>query len=171
MEWSPNRIKYQPENKTALIQLCGKKTIARKDSLIVLFLLTIRLYDTSSCSVPSLSHAWFVSQLRSGCLDLTLKIEFPSPLKDLLEDDKIIKTGLNVHGDAMKLNRYRRPLLPSDIPDSSSDFNIILRNYVELNTFCRPVIDLSGKKYVSLAGLCEILVLISATSFQATQSD
>ncbi|KAH8548701.1 ribonuclease H-like domain-containing protein [Umbelopsis sp. PMI_123] len=70
---------------------------------------------------------------------------FPHELKGLLQNRKILKTGVNIRGDALKLYR---------------DFRILTNGLVELSTLARAThaSELEGYKGLSLRLLCAIFL-------------
>ncbi|TPX70940.1 hypothetical protein SpCBS45565_g01521 [Spizellomyces sp. 'palustris'] len=59
-----------------------------------------------------------------GLLHICHVVKFPPPLKEILEDESIVKLGLNIRGDARKLHR---------------DFGIQMAGWLELGTLAKQV--------------------------------
>ena len=100
-----------------------------------------------------------------------ITLDFPSALRNLIESDFVVKTGLNIHGDALKLHRY---VFSSNSPHRKHtetlyfycrDFDIRMRRYAELNdlaTLALPKTEFTPKRY-SLELLTQLMVRFSIT--------
>ncbi|KAG2184303.1 hypothetical protein INT44_009318 [Umbelopsis vinacea] len=139
---------------------------------LIIGLLSFLLYSDREGQVFGLDLEWRPTFIKGGKENKTALVQlcnsnsiliiqisrmgvFPHELKGLLQNRNILKTGVNIRGDALKLYR---------------DFRILTNGLVELGTLARATHadELQGYKGLSLRLLCAIFVSIVGKPMEIT---